>query len=173
MPVYPNMLAGLKLTADLFTAYQDDFVFKQVTTTRASTTTLADDPELQYPLEANAVYRIDLLLHVASNTAAAIKTQWTYPTGASGLKEGWGLDDGVTGNANAGGTPRMGVHQLNTVINYGDRNNSAGLQHLVFEGGIITTLAAGTFTLQWAQQVSNATGSLVAIGSYMKIRRLS
>lgn len=173
MPFYPPMIAGQELTADLFTAYQDDFVFKQVTTTRASTTTLADDPELQYPLVANAVYRIDLYLHVASNTAAAIKTNWTYPTGASGLKEAWGADDGVTLDTTSGGTPRQGVHQLNTSVTYGDRQNSNTLQHLLTEGGIVTTLGAGEFALQWAQAASNATGSIVAIGSYMKIRRIA
>lgn len=173
MAVYPPMIAGQTMTADLFTAYQDDWVFKQVTTTRASTTTFADDPELQYPLVGGATYRIDLLLHVASNTAAQVKTNWNIPTGASGLKECWGADAATTLNGTAGGTPRSGVHQLTNSVAYGDRNNGATLQHLITEGAVLTTLGAGTFALQWAQNASNATGTIMAIGSYMKIRRLS
>lgn len=170
--VYPDLTAGLPLTADLFTASQDSFVYKQVTTSRVNNT-FADDPELQYPLEAAGVYLVEFLIHAASNTAAGFRTMWNAPTGASGLKECWGADQAVTLDSAGGGVPRSGVHQLNSSIGYGDRGDNNTSQHLIEERAVVTTLGAGNLAIQWAQITTNATSAIVAIGSYMKVRRLS
>lgn len=172
MSRYPVITAGQRITADRLSSMLTEFAYKADNTDRASTTALADDPDLTIQLAASAVYHIEIFIYHASLTAAQIDTIWTVPGGASGLKSASGPGAGVTHNSTSGGDIRMGVHQFDTEITYAARNNASNLV-LSVEQGVVTTSSAGTFALSWAQNVSNATATRVGAGSFMRVMRLA
>ncbi len=167
-----DLRAGMVPTADELKALSWEFVYKPANTDRASTTTFADDPDLTYQLEANSVYYIRMWIKYAAISAAAIKTQWTVPTGATGSRSATGPGTGVTLDANSGGTGRWGIHGYTTTVVYGTRNSATNLCSAVEETTIFTT-SAGTLALSWAQNASDATATRVAQGSIMHVQKLA
>lgn len=172
MAVYPTYSAGQKVTAALLTSGQEQFAYKTADTVRTSTTTLADDPDLIFTLEANGVYRVEFWLHYAAIGAEQFRTAWSVPTGVTGVRSVFGIDSTVSGGTPAG-IMRTGVHQYTTGAIYGDRNNNSN-QCLAIEESIVTVSStAGTAALQWAQATSGATGTRLAAGSYARCKRLA
>ncbi|WP_274558037.1 hypothetical protein [Streptomyces spiramyceticus] len=147
-------------------------IYKPTNTDRASSVALVADPHLTVQLQANARYLVEFHLHYAALSAAAFKTAWVVPTGATGNRSVLGPGSTAT-EANADNlSMRSGVHAPTTTVVYGTRNHATNLAHAV-ESGIITTTTAGTLALSWAQNVSNATAARLAIGSYMQVTRLA
>jgi hypothetical protein len=147
-----------------------DIIVKPANTSRASTTTLADDPDLVVALEANATYLVEMHIAAISGTTEDIKTAWTVPTGASGSKYVIGpgsASDGTDSSSNA----RWGGSAFVTSITYGAR--TGGFSFNFYEWAIVTTGVAGNVTFQWAQAVSGATAAQILINSYISARRLS
>lgn len=141
--------------------------------TRPSTTTLADDPDMQFAVEANTVYEVLFDIYYAGLDAADFKTAWSVPSGAGGLKWVLGASSTAAANANADDVNmRVGVHGFATPINYGCPRNGTNQQH--FQEGAILTVGstAGSVILQWAQVTSNATGSTRNASSYVKYRKI-
>lgn len=171
MAVYPEILAGQKITADLLSSMLPMFVRKGADTNRASTTTLADDPDLTIELEANSVYRVEFIIHYSATAAAGFKTAWTTPSGSSGLKGAWGVDTSPTSTSNPTGDGRWGVHGFGTNIDYGTRNGAN--QVMAWETGEIITTNAGTLALQWAQSTSDASNTRVAQRSILRVHKLA
>jgi hypothetical protein len=172
MAVYPTFTAGQKTTASLLTSGETQFAYKTADTVRTSTTTLADDPDLAFSLEANGVYRVEFWLHYAAVSAEQFRTAWTVPTGVTGVRSAFGIDSTVS-SATPSGIMRTGVHQYTTGATYGDRNNNSN-QCLAIEEAVVTVSStAGTVAVQWAQATSGATGTRLAAGSYALCRRLA
>jgi hypothetical protein len=171
VPVYPVIPAGTQIDAAMIQSLEEMFAFKSANTDRASTTTLADDPDLTFQLEANAVYRVMFIMHYAALSAAEIKTQWTTPTGATGNRSAVGAPSGTT-DATAAPTMRLGVHNFTTTITYGTRSSATNLCYAL-EESIVTTTNSGTCALQWAQNASNATATRMGSGSYAYAMRLA
>jgi hypothetical protein len=159
-------------TGDELAALSWEFVYKPANTDRPSTTTFADDPDLTIQLEANSTYYIRMAIKYAALSAAAIKTQWTVPAGATGSRSAVGPGTGVTLDADSGGTGRWGIHNYPTTVVYGTRNSATNLCSATEESTIFTT-SAGTLALTWAQNASNATATRVAAGSTMLILKLA
>jgi len=170
---YPPISAGQRITAGLLTAMLPNVIVKPTTTARASTTTFANDPDLQTTLAANAQYYVEFRLMAAALSTADFRTQWTVPTGASGLKGVMGPAGGSTPDNNGDNlTVRLGVHQFGTAVVYQGARNDNTLAFYVNEWGVITTGAAGgTLALAWAQGTSNATATQLFGGSVMIVRR--
>ncbi|MFD1309725.1 hypothetical protein [Streptomyces kaempferi] len=134
--------------------------------TVTSSNTLQNDDHLTATLDANSVYRIYLMLNFGGLTAGEIKTSWTTPASATGFKSCMGPgSDSTTRDTAATTTMRYGIHNFTTTVNYGC-NDTSLFVHAI-EQGIVTTTTGGTFVLQWAQQTSFATGSIMAAGSYL------
>lgn len=170
-----TLRAGMVPTADELAALSWEFVYKPANTDRASSTTFADDPDLTYQLEANSVYYIRMWIKYAALSAAAIKTQWTVPSGATGSRSAVGPEQGVdlsAGTSGSGGTGRWGIHGYTTTVIYGTRNSATNLCSAVEEATVFTT-SAGTLALSWAQNASNATATRVAQGSIMHVQKLA
>lgn len=173
MTQYPTIPAGSRITSGLLMSMLPQTMWKAVNTDRAATTTFADDPDLTVLLEANATYHACFYIHFAALDVARVKTLWTVPSGASGLRSAIGPDQGVTlSGASAGGTGRWGVHAFATSVTYGTRD-SATNQCAAIEEGVITTTSAGTLALQWAQATSSATPARLGAGSSLHLRRLA
>lgn len=175
--IFPNYTAGQRLTAADLQAGQYLVVQKVVTTTRASTTAIADDPELSFQLAANAQYLIEFFLHYAAVDLAKIDVAWTVPSGASGNRGVRGLASTVSDSSGApagggAGSLRSGVHGFGTEVTYGTRNSNT-LQCLATEESLVTTSSAGTCAVQWAQNASSTTGTVMAVGSWARALRIA
>lgn len=173
MSQYPLINAGQRLTASLVQSLVPLEAYKTAATTRTSTTVLADDPDLTLSLAASAVYDVIFYLHYAAISAAQFKTAWTVPASATGVRSARGLASTVSDSVNGGvGDVRSGVHAFATAVTYGDRNNASN-QCFALEEARVTTTTAGTLAIQWAQVTSNATGSVLSAGSYMRVKRIA
>ncbi|MET8766312.1 hypothetical protein [Streptomyces sp. NPDC004658] len=170
MSTYPPIRAGQRITSTLLTSMLPLEAYKPSDTTRLATTTVADDPDLTLTLEANAIYYVEIFIHYASPSTELLKTQWTVPSGASGLRSAWGVASSVVA-ADPAGDGRWGVHAFTTDVIYGTRTSGTNQSQAVETGNVATT-SAGVIALKWAQNTSGATGTKVAAGSYMRVKRI-
>jgi hypothetical protein len=153
------------------------FKIKSSATTRASTITSASDPHLFTPtLQAGKTYLITFRLWFASLQAAGIRTKWDVPSGTSGNKEVMGpavtnavqTTDGVIQDL------RWAVHGYATEVGYTDARNNTGLYTWCEESSLVDIGAtAGPITMQWAQNNSNATGTILQPRSYVRWQQVS
>ena len=68
MAIYPNYLAGQRLTAGRLAASQPLIAQKVTSTDRPSVTTFADDPDLTLQLAASAVYLVEIYISYSAPT---------------------------------------------------------------------------------------------------------
>lgn len=137
-------------------------------TSRATNTTLTNDPDLSVAVDANKTYWCDIFLLYLSTSTANLKIAFTVP--GSAVFTG-GIHAYPAGGSNVGLTP----------IDSG--GPITGTQHIAgfaaFDGcarisGILATAAsAGNFTLQWAQDTSAGTTTIMRGGSSMFLRRVA
>jgi|SRR5690554_770183 len=180
MPKFPPTPAGTRIDAALLQSMLPLYIYKTSSTDRTATTTLAADPDLQVELEAGAVYCIEMYIYFGGehNDDGAndgdFTTSWQIPAGASGLKSviGPGANAALSSAAHTVNSVRLGVHQLTTGVSYANVRNATNLVALAYEQAIVTTVAAGTLALMWAQEDPDATPTRVAEGSFMRVTRI-
>lgn len=172
---YPPWAAGDPITASMLNYTQGDVIVKTVATSRASTTTLADDPDLTTTLDANATYLVEMIIHAVSAATGTplIKTAWTTPSGATGNRTSFGPGSAATDTNSDNISVHAGVHAFTTALTYGRRSTSDSVQISITETAIVTTTSSGTLAFQWAQATSSATASQVAAGSCMRVKRVA
>ncbi|MFF3547037.1 hypothetical protein ACFYXD_35030 [Streptomyces platensis] len=170
--------SGLSVAGAISARNTPSFVYKTTSTDRASTTTLADDPDLVGTFIAGETYLVELHLLVGAGTTGLMTTAWKVPSGATGLKAVHGPSSVAAGTdtlTNAGDniTGRFGSHAFTTTVTYGRRNANSNLLYAI-ETGIVTMGATtGTFALQWTQSASSATATRMGVGSWVRFTRLS
>lgn len=188
MSRYPEIRAGQRITGELLTGMQFEEIVKQSGTSR-NTATMTADPELQFQLEANAVYYVEWHINYVCGKDR-FKVDWIVPSGATGLKRVLGPDHHGTNTStgdplstdaegvvrvNAGdGGVRLGVHGFGTDIWYGGRPD--GNQVTFTETGtVITGGTAGTLALSWSKVAATdgAEFATVASYSYARLKRVS
>jgi hypothetical protein len=174
MAKYPVIEVGDPWTADLANAMLPDITYKSTTTTRASTTTVADDPDLVTPtLVANGTYVVEFSIRYGClDATVGFKTTWNVPVGVLSANK----DVVGAGSASSEGNSnnvfgRFGVHGYATSVQYGSRGSVGNQVHAVETSTVIMGATAGTIALQWAQATSSATGSTLNSGSYVKVTR--
>lgn len=169
MPTYPAISAGQRITGSLLTSMLPITVVKPANTSRASNTTLADDPDLTLPLAATGSYLWEAFIAYSVNVAAGgadIKATFTVPVGATLVASQFGTATTTTPTSydvtvGPGSWPRAMAG-----------NGTVGMAFQP-KGSITMGGNAGAVTLQWAQNTSNATPLLVLAGSWMKLTRVS
>lgn len=148
-------------------------VRKTAETTRASTAAVSDDPHLTIPIGINKNMIITGMLFVYGAEAGDFQWIPTVPTGAAGVYHHIGMDLAATGGAligsirsgaqvfGSGNALKSGVSTL--------ANTPGGLgipiRILVRNGA-----TAGSVTIQWAQNVSNATATALMVDSWIEGR---
>jgi hypothetical protein len=175
MPGLKTFSTDEVLTASNMTTYlaQQAYVVKSVDETVTSSTTMQDDNELVIAVSANTIYHVELILLYKGLAAADLKIGWSGP--ASSTLD-WVADDFIsTIAANVGpvartaqgitGTPSCGC--VESVP--GTPDNLYALP----KGILQTAGSAGNLTFRWAQNTSNATGSVVQLGSTLILTRIS
>lgn len=172
MALFPDISATDTLSVELLRQMIPNYVIKPSNETRTSTTVVASDLDLVVPLEANAVTYVKFVIRAAAIAAADIKTAWSVPSGATGSKHTIAPST-VAASSNADNiTTRLGVYDFTAAVGYNGVRDSNTLAFLIIEEGIVTTTNAGNCVLQWAQNTSNATATVVTGGSWVEYRRI-
>lgn len=149
-------------------AWQSTAVWNQVKKTtdesRASTTTFADDTDLKFAVAANKIYTIrGFIIRENEGTTGEFKFQFNGPTIGAGHFAGYA--DWISTNFATVGTKSF-ITYATSANNVDDNNGQWGW--IRFNAYLVNGANAGTFAFQWAQQVSNATPSIVTRGSYIE-----
>ena len=141
-------------------------LIKTADTSRASTTTLADDPHLITGtlLGDSARYTVDGFVGFQGGSSGDIKVAWRVPTGATFMI-------GLFAHKMTGDSVSREFHKMtdSTAADWAILNLSD--EGFYFHGSFEMSTNAGTFALQWAQQTSNATNLTFEEHSYMNVIR--
>lgn len=133
-----------------------------------SSVTFVNDTELFVPIVAVGSYQFECFLYFEGGTAGASDIKWRYivPTGTT-MRYTW------TGWNNTGSVARSGDGQI-----AGDTPSSAsagaGNGHgVIMIGTIVAGVNAGNMQLQWAQNTSSGTATIVHAQSCLVLRRIA
>lgn len=169
-----TFLAGQKLRAS---ELNDIGITAYCTTdvTKNANTTLGDVTGMSVSLAANAQYAVDGWLYWQSNPTADIKFGWTVPSGTTGF---WSIIGPRVDTAPVAGSERINHTDYGTVAT-SSTLSAAGDDEFtgtVFISAVphcyFTTTNAGTLQLQFAQNTSNASNTIIKTGSWMRVTRL-
>lgn len=164
MSKYPVINAGTTPTVTVLNEMLPDIAVKASNTSRSTTTTLAADPHLVLPLEANATYDLDLDIAYNGNTNGSgdLKFGFSGPSGYTMAFGAW-LVSIPAGVSSSGG------NQGTTLVS-GSAGTGTPLAAKV-HGTVSTSSTAGSLTLLWAQNTSNGTATTLTTGSKMRLKR--
>lgn len=156
---YPAILAGTDYTAGLIQSLAPIWAYKAADSPPATTTTLAADPDLTFPVAANAVYLVFGWVHA---TGAAIGTgDLKLTLSCPGAATAWW--DGI-GYSTASTTVALSAAKASGSSSSFGVNGSANPSSVRLEM-YLSTGSASTLTLQWAENTTNATGTVLKAGS--------
>lgn len=174
MAQYPDIAGATKVDDVLLASMLDNFVIKAADATPRTVATLVNDPDLTFPVVANALYEVAFHVRFGALQAAGLRTAWAVPAGTSGNRECLGPGSANATQTDANTTEmRWAVHGYTTAVLYTDPRNSVSLHtHLMEKALVAVGATAGSITLQWGQATANATGSLIVAQSYVKYRRI-
>jgi hypothetical protein len=150
------------------------FEIKPSNTNRTSTTTLADDPDLTFTLEAGQ-WLIEGVLYFDATESTGVKigvdvTDCTY----HGITYSVAIvqEDDET-------SPSLGVeHALDASLGYLSFTGAGGTTgldsriRLELTGGVVDVPTSGVFTIQWAQQASTTETLALHRGSWIRATRI-
>lgn len=131
-----------------------------------STTTMVNDTALVLPVDANATYDIHgfLLYEGGVQNSSDMKIQWTFPAGLTMYYQLVGID--------TGGVIRSATHTQATVPTIG--SNGAGTRIVQsVNGTVIVSSTAGNLQLQWAQNTSSGTATIMHAMSHLQLHRIA
>lgn len=158
---FPTVNAGQDITALLLQLLALPWAYKAVDTPRSNTTTLAADPDLGIPMAAAGNYFFVGALYA---TGPAINTgdlsvAFTWPTGSAAWWATLGYNvSAATPNLNAVRTASGAPSGIGV-------NAAAGTLAIIV--GRCQASTAGNFQLEWAQNTSNATATVLKGGSWL------
>jgi hypothetical protein len=160
VPLSAQAYAGQRITGTIERMAAGVTAWKTSQTSVTSSTTLAPDPDLSVPVVASATYLFELvLMNCSGGAAGALKLNFAVPSGAAG-------DYLDLGNNTSGTDSIIDAGALTTVT---PNNCNAGV---LVKGLIVVSTTAGNLTLQWAQNSSNATATVVGVNSYLTARQV-
>jgi hypothetical protein len=163
--------AAVKSAYDLATTVSNktSYVYKTITTSRSSTTTLADDPDLTLSLVSGQNYDIEIVI---SYQGAAIG-----PTNPQGIKftlnyTGTFTNSGAFIANYTGGTTGASLAALfSQSINVATITGSTTQDVAVIKAAI-KPASNGTLSFQWSQNSSSGTATKVLGESFMRVTKL-
>lgn len=129
-----------------------------------STTNQADD-QLFVPVQANAIYVVQLVVKYSAATAADLKLLFRVPSGGS--FEGMGTT--LVSSAGSQQDLQSMPYALTSEVWGGLGGDSWGR----VDGMLITAGTAGDFAVDWAQNASSGTATIIKAGSFLELRRVS
>lgn len=142
-----------------------------------NSTTLQNDDDLKWDVDANSMWVFEFTLHASAiNTTGDYKMAWTVPASATMR---WGPIMNVSAAntfvgyhhdilSNGSQAPTVPLNE-GTTHSFGSYN---GTQQVKFWGMVFVAGTAGTIQLQWAQNFADANDSKFLKGSSIVARRL-
>ena len=157
-----QVLAGSRILAALIAAVAPNAAFKGADESVTSSTTLQNDDALFLQLTANSTW---IFIGFASLTGAAIgsgdfKGQFTAPSGSTVVVEAIGYSTSSAGPLN-GNAVRAASATFTAGI------NGATASPLLLIGSVIVGNTSGNLQLQWAENTSSGTPTVVKAGAFL------
>ncbi|NUR03059.1 MAG: hypothetical protein HOY79_43090 [Streptomyces sp.] len=169
MSQFPALLAGQRMTAAVAAQMLPYWAQKIGPTGRASTTTLADDPDLILALPGAGTFTFELFLNYTGGTLGSsdLKMAMVYSGSSSyGVWAVNGVNTTSTAQVNMGGN---GTGTAGTIT----VGTSGGTFLTVDIKGELVATSAGNLSLQWAQNTSNATATNLRQGCWMRVTQIA
>ena len=159
---YPSILAGMDITAALLLGLAPLFADKTADTSRTSTTALTADPDLSIAIPSAGTYFLNGYLNYEGGTGGSsdINVQFS----SVGTLRYHMPYQGAGGSANVGNT-NVGGTQVAM------RTQGAGVLCGTQIAGSVITGSSGTITLNWAQNTSSGTATILHAGSWIELQR--
>jgi hypothetical protein len=182
---YPTYLAGQRITAALVRAGQPQVARKTSDTARAATTTATADPHLQFEVVANGVYTWNGWIKYDGPTAADLNVDFTAPSGSLGEWTAIGAGHSPVVGASAapalitdtqdarGYLMRVEANDVTSARSYGTLGTGGIPLTLQMYGTLRVGSTGGTWSLDWAQLVSNATAVTLYTDSWLSMLRVA
>ena len=159
--------AGSRITAALFASVAPLSVIKGADQTVTSSTTVVNDNALVLPVVANATYLFVCYLDYEGGTQGSSDIKWVWSVPTSGTLRYGGIYVGTTGTLHGSST----ITGATTVA--AGTNGSSNLLSAIMIGSLIMSSTAGTLQLQWSQNTSSGTGTIVHAQSHLTLWRIS
>jgi len=134
-----------------------------------SSTALQNDNELVVAVAANATYHLTAYLDYEGGTLGAsdLKFGWTFPAGLTMSYVASRISN-ITGNPAGGG----GV-VIQTGVPISGSSGAGNSQSVSMDGTVVVSSTAGSLQLQWAQNTSSGTATIVHAKSYISLQRFA
>lgn len=131
---------------------------------KTSSTALSNVTGLSVTLAANRKYAFNVALMCTCAAAGGVQAAISGTASVSAIQyTGWTVaDNAIKGKANASGT------SIGTAVGSTTTTETSGIV-IQIVGCIIVGGTGGTLTVQFAQNTSNGTASVVKVGSYMQV----
>ncbi|MEU8756204.1 hypothetical protein AB0C88_37530 [Streptomyces chartreusis] len=184
---YPEPLAGQTLRASTLRDMLPKTARKTADTPRSATTTATADTHLTFEVEANAVYTWWGWLKYDAPAAGDINIDFTVPSGALGEWTATGVGIGRVVGATDAATPvvqadtqastgymvRVETTDVAAARAFGGLGTAGTPLSVDLKGTLRMGSTAGTFSLDWAQRVSDATATTVYTDSWITMLRIA
>lgn len=163
MSQFPTFAAGQRILGSALSQIPPNIAFKQSDQQVVSSTTLVNDNDLFVPV-VSGTYIVDMWGMFTAIAGGDIKVAWTFPSSSLMF---WSA--GGTGTANftdndqsviSGGTTR------------GCRGNGATAQTFPSRGYLISG-GGGFLQMQFAQNTSNATPTIMKQGAWLRVEQVA
>lgn len=168
---YPEFAAGQTLTAAMLTAMQPLYSRQTSDQTVTSSTTLVDS-QVSVLLAASAEYAGRLVIAYSAAEAADIKFALSGPSGTTVQRKNILYTSGASAGVSTGQSVAMRQRSITTEQEVGG-TGVANYQSYSEDLNVSSGATAGMLTLQFAQNSSNATGSILRSDSYLLLWRVA
>ena len=155
------------------------FIRKAADETVTSSTTLQNDDDFTQAIGASEVWEFEFVLSVRSHTGADFQVAVTYPASATAYCYSFGPGTDIAEFSAEALTLRSQVlTPASGAIGglFGGNWNGTGGETYVsifWKVLVVNSTNAGNVVLQWAQNASSGTGTVLKAGSYMKAMRFA
>lgn len=170
---YPVPAAGQRLRASLLRSMLPQTVRKTADTSRSATTTYEADPHLVFEnAEANAVYTMWGWVKYFADPTPDIKIRFTVPTDCLGE---WAWIVPGSGTPSLATTTGYSIRTETNDVGVGRTGYGTGdTQQMTPLGAVFRmSTTAGSISLEWAQNTSNATATVLYTDSWLMFQRIA
>jgi hypothetical protein len=162
-----NIAAGGRILAADIRSVAPLAVIKGADETVTSSTTLQNDDALVLPVVANGTYIFWCYLDYEGGTQGSSDIKWQWAVPASATLRYWAGYIGTTGTLHGSATITGG-----TSVSAGTGGTSV-LMGAFMKGTLIVSSTAGNIQLEWAQNTSSGTGTIVHAQSELTLWRIT
>lgn len=160
---------GMRITSARLNRTLPISVSKSIATSRNTTTTVADDPDLLLDLLVSTVYDIKgfLLVTTAANAAGDFKYGWAWTGTMTVTMPGVGPDESLASGTSVTGNWARNASDTSTpstTLGYGSSTTGVTIP---VNTRVVVGATEGRLSLQWAQLSSNANNTTLEVGSQL------